>query len=240
MPLFKGKSKAAFSHNVKTEMEHGKPQKQAVAIAYAKKREAHGGYMARGGYPYSKEEQRGNEISGPAMHGKYGMAEGGYQDECTEKCNYPCEVHPQSSGFVDHEGNFVKHDERAEHEDNRRLNQHGEYEEGPQGMSEGGMLTHSGYETEEHEKDMVGRVMKQRQHMYSEGGRVANTDLPEADFDPNEFDDLHLRDNLEEHYTGANSGDELSSEDEEKRRRDIVSRTMASRRKGPGRNPSPA
>ena len=35
MPLEKGKSKAAFSHNVKAEMNAGKPQKQAVAIAYS-------------------------------------------------------------------------------------------------------------------------------------------------------------------------------------------------------------
>ncbi len=34
MPLEKGSSKAAFSHNVKTEVNAGKPQKQAVAIAY--------------------------------------------------------------------------------------------------------------------------------------------------------------------------------------------------------------
>lgn len=34
MPLEPGKSKEAFSHNVKTEMAAGKPQKQAVAIAY--------------------------------------------------------------------------------------------------------------------------------------------------------------------------------------------------------------
>jgi 8-oxo-dGTP pyrophosphatase MutT (NUDIX family) len=34
MPLETGKSKAAFSHNVKTEVVAGKPQKQAVAIAY--------------------------------------------------------------------------------------------------------------------------------------------------------------------------------------------------------------
>ena len=33
MPLAKGKSKKAISKNIKTEMEHGKPQKQAVAIA---------------------------------------------------------------------------------------------------------------------------------------------------------------------------------------------------------------
>lgn len=38
MPLKKGKSKAAFSSNIKTEMAAGKPQKQAIAIAYSQKR----------------------------------------------------------------------------------------------------------------------------------------------------------------------------------------------------------
>ena len=38
MPLNKSKSKKAFGENVKTEMEAGKPQKQAVAIAYAVER----------------------------------------------------------------------------------------------------------------------------------------------------------------------------------------------------------
>jgi hypothetical protein len=40
MPLENGSSKAAFSHNVQAEMGAGKPQKQAVAIAYSKQREA--------------------------------------------------------------------------------------------------------------------------------------------------------------------------------------------------------
>lgn len=40
MPLKKSKSKKAFSENVRTEMKHGKTQKQAVAIAYAVKRKA--------------------------------------------------------------------------------------------------------------------------------------------------------------------------------------------------------
>ena len=40
MPLFKSKSKKAFSENVKTEMAAGRPQKQAVAIAYSEQRAA--------------------------------------------------------------------------------------------------------------------------------------------------------------------------------------------------------
>lgn len=40
MPLKHSKSEKAFSSNVKAEMKAGKPQKQAVAIAYQVKRDA--------------------------------------------------------------------------------------------------------------------------------------------------------------------------------------------------------
>jgi len=40
MPLKHSKSEKAFSQNVKAEMKAGKPQRQAVAIAYQVKRDA--------------------------------------------------------------------------------------------------------------------------------------------------------------------------------------------------------
>lgn len=40
MPLVKSPSKEAFRKNVKAEIAAGKPQKQAVAIAYATQRKA--------------------------------------------------------------------------------------------------------------------------------------------------------------------------------------------------------
>lgn len=40
MPLIKSKSKAAIGKNIKTEIEHGKPKAQAVAIALNTARKA--------------------------------------------------------------------------------------------------------------------------------------------------------------------------------------------------------
>jgi hypothetical protein len=43
MPLIKSTSKKAFSENIGREIHAGKPQKQAVAIAFSEKREAQKG-----------------------------------------------------------------------------------------------------------------------------------------------------------------------------------------------------
>lgn len=73
MPLFKGKSKAAFSKNVETEMHEGKPQDQALAIAYSIKRKKK--KMAQGGEADSATEVIPDKGWGKII--RTGMAEGG-------------------------------------------------------------------------------------------------------------------------------------------------------------------
>lgn len=74
MPLIKGKSEKSFEKNVRTEMEAGKPQKQALAIAYSVKRKAQ--KKAKGGMIKDAVEPAGiehHEAPGYVME----MAEGG-------------------------------------------------------------------------------------------------------------------------------------------------------------------
>ena len=57
MPLIKKKSQKAFEHNLKAEMHSGKPQDQALAIAYdVKRRSKH----AKGGKVKSRVNEAGN------------------------------------------------------------------------------------------------------------------------------------------------------------------------------------
>jgi hypothetical protein len=235
MPLEKGKSEKAFTHNIKAEMHAGKPQNQALAIAYSMKRKAK---KASGGTVESGDETMNMAQGG--MCPNCGYAEGGmltkdgYQSENSKPHQTdPMKVEPQNEWDEEpfHVPSSSHENEMAKEEDDRDLNQHGEMEEGP--YAQGGMLTEDGYQSEEDEEDMVGRVMKERQKCFSEGGKIANSDELTAGFEPNEFDDLHLRDGLESHYTGENSGDELSDAEEDKRRKDIVSFVMASRKKRP-------
>jgi hypothetical protein len=110
-------------------------------------------------------------------------------------------------------------------------------------MAEGGVIQpidapepgHEPLPAEDHESDdMVSRVMKKR--MYSKGGMIANEDSGEsasspdemAKDQPNEFDDLALRDDLSFSYTDENSGDEHGSKLNQEED-DMISRIMRKR-----------
>lgn len=69
MPLYRSRSKKAFSHNVKAEMAAGKPQKQAVAIAYSEKREAKGGHTDHDAHQKDAHER----MHAALKHKKEGM-----------------------------------------------------------------------------------------------------------------------------------------------------------------------
>lgn len=87
MPLVHKKTPAAFKRNIEIEMEHGKPQKQAVAIAYHVKDEAQHHKMAAGGCV-------GPECRGCASANCY--AEGGSIDSPTKRSNHEVGINRSS------------------------------------------------------------------------------------------------------------------------------------------------
>lgn len=84
--------------------------------------------------------------------------------------------------------------------------------------------------------DMIARIMHKRKE-YSQGGMVANdVGVAEADKLPAEYDDLVLRDDLED---TSGPGNEIGDEAHEDRDSDVISKIMSSRKKK-DRNPRPA
>lgn len=75
MPLIKSKSKKAFSKNVETEMDAGKPQKQSLAIAFSMKKHA------------PKKKASGGTVSSGSKDMNY--ADGGAVSATTEKRPMP-------------------------------------------------------------------------------------------------------------------------------------------------------
>jgi hypothetical protein len=122
---------------------------------------------------------------------------------------------------------------------------------GMSGFAKGGFVEEeeeAGYEAlpEEHEHeneaamhedaDMIARIMHKRKE-YSKGGMVANdVGVADADHDSAEFDDLVLRDDLEDNSSAGNEhGNAAEDHDQE----DIISRILRSQRKK-DRMPRPA
>jgi hypothetical protein len=91
MPLIHSKKPSAFKQNIRTEMHAGKPQKQAVAIAYSEqrraehKKHAHGGEIEDCSMCNGGKYDEGGEIGDPdklasaqdSMRKAFGYAEGG-------------------------------------------------------------------------------------------------------------------------------------------------------------------
>ena len=63
------------------------------------------------------------------------------------------------------------------------------------------------------------------------GGKVANQDEEITGDMPNEFDELHLEDGLEDSETGANEGDELGEPAKDMDDDDMITRIMKKRAK---------
>ena len=99
MPLVKSKSKEAFSKNVKAEIKAGKPQKQAVAIAYSVKRAAKqsGGVTAvtrpQGSTAYASGRQGAPSTGKDATTGR-GQKVAVSMPKCYDKT-------PNNSGYMD-------------------------------------------------------------------------------------------------------------------------------------------
>jgi hypothetical protein len=260
MPLKKGTSEKTFVKNLKTEMEHGHPQKQSLAIAYAMKRKAAAAKrkkMADGG---STSEPTGPDLPGAQA----------FQASMRKATHYAGgeEVLPEMPAM-----------EKGRHECHEGCYAEGGHAEhmgwdysGPGSYAEGGFLGEemaSGYlhepandvklnhmaaaedakrlnkhmpdfheSTEEADDSLVDRIMMNRKEnnageaKFSEGGRVANFTPAIGGSNDNEFDDLYLRDELESTYgEDNNAGDDLGNEQEDERRRDLVDRIMLKDRK---------
>jgi hypothetical protein len=118
MPLSQGKSPKSFSKNVKTEMDAGKPQKQALAIAYSVKKRnskkmAKGGVVAGGSQGPTNDGDRKQDSD--AKHSQLG----GHSESS------PC-VNCSGTGFAPAHASKVKSDmpQRPMHKMSEAIDMH--------------------------------------------------------------------------------------------------------------------
>lgn len=248
MPLVHGKSQKSFVKNIKTELAHGRPHKQALAIAYSIKRKAahkaHGGKIEEVIHDEGKPSHEDIMTYGEPHMKRAHMAKGGHVNPYSASLKDP-KFHEKemASGYVGHEDVHEKHNLAAEHEEAKKLNQHLAYggKVSHAHHAHGGKVHHSSHmahgghahahHMEHHAHgDIVGRIL--RKH-YSHGGVLANAGdaLAEhqADQHVREYDYLVANDDLES--TQQDFGDELGNEREEHDRHDIVSKIIQSMKK---------
>lgn len=231
----------------------------SFAAKYAMKKRmsrcAHGGSignckmcMAEGGdvmedRPANIDPEKAKQMAG-SMRKAFGYAKGGGVHNADpfwdpDKIDYIEQAKGQSEAGGHSRMDSPRHKEHAKKIHREKLNELKSMKK-PHLYAEGGEVDEMAeYDPMEHpqdkmnmmaeeEDDMIARIMRKR---YSEGGKVANQTEPMADEEPTEFDDLVKDDDLDFHYDGANSGDELGDEAEDMNRRDIVERIMRSRAK---------
>lgn len=143
MPLMHGKSDKAFSKNVRTEMHAGKPQKQALAIAYAEKRRK----MAGGG-SVDPDEGAGGIC---AEHGMASCQTCGMDDDGSPDKPAPVTGAYAMGGMVDR----IMKKKMAGKETDMDTDE-GEEAHEPDGASV------EDPEPEDERDDMIGRIMKKK------------------------------------------------------------------------------
>jgi hypothetical protein len=145
MPLIHRKTPSAFKKNIEIEMEHGKPQKQALAIAYSVKRDAEHHKMAQGG------------CIGPSCRG------------CSSANCYAKGGEVESDEWEPRETKSAMHPEKHHkgvHESSRF---------GTKGVSMAGEDQRTGLDSKEEHHRVLGemRAMK-KPKLYAEGGSVSS------------------------------------------------------------------
>jgi hypothetical protein len=139
MPLMHGKSDKVFSHNVRAEMDAGKPRAQSLAIAYSEKRKR----MADGG-----------EVPDSSPCDDHGVS--GCRD-CTMADMSDTPDRPASIAGAYAEGGMIDRIMKKKYPEGERMKtEEGEEAHEPDGASV------EDPEPEDERDDMIGRIMKKR------------------------------------------------------------------------------
>lgn len=227
MPLIQGRSPKSFSKNVGAEMDAGKPQKQALAIAYQIKRKnmqkkAMGG-LVMGEDPRALKEDKyamGGVVQGimsgrPGMEDKYAQGglvpeQGLLQGRSAMEDRFQPESHNEDlSGLEMGEDPRAMKEDKYAYGGNVKLHPgHGDMSEPPQGVMQGA----SGVEDKYAQGGMAHHIAKMVMHklmakggMYAQGGEVPD------DSDQDLYVDL--KDGVQDHEDYLSDADQMDSEE---------------------------